>query len=161
MTLTTNRYGVVTPAQIFTTGVTVSTPIYININQEIAKTILNQFRVKKQQELLAKGYEKQYQSNSVSVQTTTLLPMTDLEAQLGMNEESLRSLLFGRSGIPERTILKLQQLLDMEVVTKEQILDTAHQWISHLYGHEDSLRDSKESKTTKAKPKTTKTTSTK
>ena len=161
MTLTTNRYGVVTPAQIFTNGITVSTPFYINISQDIAKAILNQFRIKKQKELLDKGYENQYQSNSVSVVTNTMMPMTELETQLGMDENNLRSLLFGRSGIPERVILKLQELLDMEIVTKEQILDTAQQWADHLYGYQNPPSTSKTSKTRKTKTKTTTDTDTK
>ena len=125
--LTTNRYGVVTPAQIFPTGITVSCPIYVNLTTDVAKAVLNNFRIAKQKELLDKGHVNQYQSNSVSVRTNTIMPMTEIEAELGMNEESLRSLLFGRSVISERVILKLQHLLGMEIVTKEQILDTANQ----------------------------------
>lgn len=156
--LTTNRYNVVTPAQIYPSGITVSVPVYINLTQDVAKAILNNFRIAKQKELLDKGHVSQYQSNSVSVTTNAIVPMTEIESQLGMDESNLRSLLFGRSGIAERTILKLQELLGMEIVSKEMILDTTNLWVDHLFndGHQDATPPGETGKTRKTKPKATK-----
>lgn len=141
MTLTTNRYGVVTPTQIFETGITVSVPVYISISQDVAKTLLNGFRVAKQKELLENN--QSYESNSVSVVTNSAPKMTQIEQELGMDENTLRSTLFNKGGISERVIIKLQNLLGIEVVTKEQIQKTYEEWIGHLYPPSPSKRSKK------------------
>ncbi len=50
-----------------------------------------------------------------------------------MNEENLRMLLFGRNGIQERLLVKLQDITGIEVVTRRQIEDTYSNWISYLF----------------------------
>lgn len=133
MTLLVNRYGVTAPTQILESGISISTPIYIAIPVETAKTLINAFRVKKQKELLEMGYENHYQSNSVSVTTNNLPKMCPIETEIGMDENALRATLFGRTGVSERLLLKLQSLVDLEIVSKEQIEDTQKQWLQHLF----------------------------
>lgn len=148
--LIVNRYGVTSPTQILDNGISISCPVYVSITNEIAKTLVNAFRVKKQQELLDKGYVDQYQSNSVSVTTNNLPKMTDIETELGMDENTLRTTLFGRSGVPERVLLKVQELCNLQIVSKEQIAQTQELWLNHLFPdeHKGTVRTRKKSKTT-------------
>ena len=44
-------------------------------------------------------------------------------SELGVSEANLRHLLFARNGLPERLILKLQELTGLEMVSKQQIED--------------------------------------
>ena len=41
--------------------------------------------------------------------------------ELGVSEANLRHLLFARNGLPERLLLKLQELTGLEMVSKQQI----------------------------------------
>ena len=50
-------------------------------------------------------------------------------SELGVSEANLRHLLFARNGLPERLLLKLQDLTGLEMVSKQQIEDT------HKQGH--------------------------
>ena len=54
-------------------------------------------------------------------------------SELGVSEANLRHLLFARNGLPERLLLKLQELTGLEIVSKQQIEDTYRSWITHLY----------------------------
>ena len=108
-TLITNRYGNITPTAIQANGAAISVPIYIAPAKEQNKTLLNAVR-----NIAREG------ENAV-------------EKQLGMNEENLRMLLFGRNGIPERLLVKLQDITGIEVVTRRQIEDTYSNWVSYLF----------------------------
>ena len=57
----------------------------------------------------------------------------DESAELTVSEANLRHLLFARNGLPERLLLKLQEVTGLEIVSKEQIENTYRSWISHLY----------------------------
>ena len=54
-------------------------------------------------------------------------------SELGVSEANLRHLLFARNVLPERLLLKLQQLTGLEMVSKQQIEDTYQSWITHVY----------------------------
>ena len=56
-----------------------------------------------------------------------------IEEQLGVNDENLRTLLFGRNGIPERLLVKLQEITGVEVVTRKQIEETYSDWVDYLF----------------------------
>ena len=108
-TLITNRYGNVTPTAIQANGAAISVPIYIAPTKEQNKSLLNTLR-----NIAREG------DNVV-------------EEQLGVNEENLRMLLFGRNGIPERLLIKLQQIAGVEIVTRQQIEDTYSDWVDYLF----------------------------
>ena len=108
-TLITNRYGNITPTAIQANGAAISVPIYIAPTKEQNKTLLNAVRNKAREG-----------ENAV-------------EEQLGMNEENLRILLFGRNGIPESLLVKLQDITGIELVTRRQIEETYSDWISYLF----------------------------
>ena len=107
--LTVNRYGKVSPTAIQTNGAAVSVPIYIAPTKEQNKALLNAVR-----DIAREG------DNA-------------LEEQLGVNEENLRTLLFGRHGIPERLLVRLQEITGVQVVTRQQIEDTYSDWIDYLF----------------------------
>ena len=107
--LTVNRYGKVSPTAIQTNGAAVSVPIYIAPTKEQNKALLNALR-----DIAREG------DNAV-------------EERLGVNEENLRTLLFGRHGIPERLLVKLQEITGVEVVTRQQIEETYSDWVDYLF----------------------------
>lgn len=107
--LTVNRYGKVSPTAIQTNGAAVSVPIYIAPTKEQNKAILNAVRDIARED-----------DNAV-------------EERLGVNEENLRTLLFGRHGIPERLLVKLQEITGVEVVTRQQIEETYSDWVDYLF----------------------------
>ena len=81
-----------------------------------------------------------------------MLPkMTKIEQELGMDENTLRHTLFGRTGISERVIFKLQSLLDIEVVTREEIESTQKLWIDHLYGTPTKVKGASRTRKTSKK----------
>jgi len=122
MTLTTNRYGVVTPTARQLNGLAISTPIYLSLTTDQTKKVLNAFREAKTKQLLENGWD-----------SSDTPPKTKVEEELGMNEENLRHSLFTRQGIPERLLVKLQRLTGVELVTREQIEETYSQWLDHLW----------------------------
>ena len=109
MELQINRYGETTPTAIQSNGVAISTPIYIQLTKEQNKTILNAIR-----SAISRDGEA-------------------VESELGVSESNLRHLLFARNGLPERLLLKLQEVTGLEIVSKQQIEDTYQSWITHLY----------------------------
>lgn len=160
MTLTTNRYGQTVPSNILTNGVTISTPIYIAITNDQAKHLLNAFREVKRQQLLEAGHRPMRESTlgGVSVQDSTApAQMAPIEADMGQTEESLRYILFGRGGIPERLLSKLMKLTGVFLFEKKDIEDTYKAWLDELYkddteGTGSPKQSSRSSKTrTKAK----------
>ena len=109
MQLQINRYGETTPTAIHSNGVAISTPIYIQLTKEQNKTILN------------------------AIRTAISRDGEAVESELGVSEANLRHLLFARNGLPERLLLKLQEVTGLEIVSKQQIEDTYQSWITHLY----------------------------
>ena len=51
MELTISRYGEVSPTEIHSSGIAVSTPIYITLTSDQRKALLNRFRQIKQEQL--------------------------------------------------------------------------------------------------------------
>ena len=109
MELQVNRYGETTPTAIQSNGVAISTPIYIQLTKEQNKTILNAIRA-----AISRDGEA-------------------IEYELGVSEANLRHLLFARNGLPERLLLKLQEVTGLEIVSKQQIENSYRCWITHLY----------------------------
>ena len=109
MELQINRYGETTPTAIQSNGVAISTPIYIQLTKEQNKTILN------------------------AIHTAITRDGDAVVSELGVSEANLRHLLFARNGLPERLLLKLQEVTGLEIVSKQQIEDTYQSWITHLY----------------------------
>lgn len=133
--LVTNRYNQITPTAIQENGCAISTPFYINPTTDQTKQLLNAFRVVKQKELIESGFntEPTVTPGGLVIQTNTQLPLAPIEQELGMNEEALRQVLFGRQGVSERLILKLQRLTGVYLVTRAQIEETFNAWLNHLY----------------------------
>jgi hypothetical protein len=154
--LVTNRYNQLTPTTIQANGCAISTPFYINPTTDQTKQLLNAFRTVKQKELLEAGLNNEpvVTPGGIVVETAKTLPLAPIEQELGMNEDSLRHVLFARQGIPERLVLKLQRLTGVYVITREQIEDTFKQWCDYLYS--DSNSDAKT--TTETKKRRTATT---
>ena len=109
MELMVNRYGETTPTAIQSNGVAISTPIYIQLTKEQNKTILN------------------------AIRTAITRDGDAVVSELGVSEANLRHLLFARNGLPERLLLKLQELTGLEMVSKKQIEDTYQSWITHPF----------------------------
>jgi len=153
--LITNRYQQKTPTTLQENGCAISTPFYINPTPDQTKQLLNAFRSVKDKQMNEMGFELHTTTPSGLVVTTAKNPpLTPIEEELGMNEESLRYALFTRQGIPERLVLKLQRLTGVYVVTREQIEDTFKQWLDYLYGDEQSRPS--QARTTTAARKTRK-----
>lgn len=152
--LITNRYNQITPTRILSNGCSVSVPIYFSPTADQAKELLNKFRDVVRDERLKKGWNDQpvTTSGGVVVQTAQKAPMTDVENELGMTEDTLRYALFGRQGIPERLFFKLCSLTKTELVKREEIAETYDEWLNHL------LQDTNENKGTKRTTKARKTT---
>lgn len=122
-TLIKNRYHQLKPTSLQPNGVSVSTPIYIGLTTEQNKMLLNGFR----RALEARG--------------------KDAEEELGMNEENLRHALFGRNGVPERLVLKLQKLTGIVLITKEQINDAFQAWSDYIFDPPNGSRVRKKENT--------------
>ena len=120
MTLQTNRYGQVVPSAINQSGTCLSTPLYISPSTEVKKALLNAFRSIRTEQLSGMGYSQDRPEGSIVVVDATAAPLTPIENELGMNEESLRLLLFGRNGLQEKLVLKLQRLTGISF--KNQLL---------------------------------------
>ena len=134
MNLQTSRYGVVTPGAINDQGTLISCPLYISPSLDRRKELLNAFRSAKTGQLLEAGFgNTPRQEGSLSVYTAQSSPMTPIEAELGMNEESLRQMLFAKQGLSEKLLLKLQALTGVEVVTREEIEETTQLWINQIF----------------------------
>ena len=108
-TLTRNRYEQVKPTVIQSNGSSISTPIYIGLTTEQNKMLLNGFRTA----LQARG--------------------KTVEEELGMNEENLRYALFGRNGVPERLVFRLQRLTNIQLITRAQVEATFGAWCDHVF----------------------------
>jgi hypothetical protein len=136
MGLTVNRYGVVSPTAIQSTGIAVSTPIYISLPVEQRKQVLNQIRTLKAKQLMELGWSEKDQeggykwSDDKSFQAP---PLSPVEEELGCTEEHLRSVLFGRNGIPERLLVKIQRLTGIRLIERKQIESTYRDWLDHLF----------------------------
>ena len=87
-TLTTNRYGQVSPTLIEETGFGMSSPFYISLTPDQKKSLLNTFRQIKAEQHANSNENKPFQE----------LLGTPIEQALGMNEESL-SISFLSSGL--------------------------------------------------------------
>ena len=122
-TLTTNRYGQVSPTLIQETGVGISCPFYISLTPDQKKSLLNSFRQIKTEQLANSNENKSSQE-----------PLgTPIEQALGMNEESLRYTLFSRQGLPERLLIRLQKLVGIEFVRRNQVEETYKKWLDYLF----------------------------
>lgn len=152
-----NRYGQTTPTSIQENGCAISTPFYINPTTDQTKQLLNAFRNIKQRQLLELGYNNQASTKSGLVVATAITPpQTPIEEELGMNEEALRYVLFGRQGIQERLFIKLQRLTGVYLITREQIEDTYTAWLNTLFGDEQSTASKATTTTSPRQSKTRK-----
>lgn len=149
--LITNRYNQVSPTHIQSNGCSVSTPIYITPTVDQLKALLNAFRDVVRDERQIMGYEPTTAVNGVVVTNSTKPANTPSEDAIGMTEESLRYALFQRKGLPDRLILKLQELTGLELVTRSAILKTVETWLDHMNLNEKqgTKRTNKTSKTSK------------
>jgi hypothetical protein len=137
--LITNRYGQATPTTIQDNGCAISCPFYINPTSDQTKQLLNAFRRIKTQQLIELGFNTETTSKSgIVVDTAVKPPTTPIEEELGMNEEALRYVLFGRQGIQERLFIKLQRLTGVYLITRQQVVDTYTKWLDTLYGDDQS-----------------------
>ena len=122
-TLTTNRYGQVSPTLIQETGVGISCPFYISLTPDQKKSLLNTFRQIKTEQLVNSDENKASQE-----------PLgTPIEKALGMNEESLRYTLFSRQGLPERLFIRLQKLTGVVLISRNEVEETYKQWLDYLF----------------------------
>lgn len=132
--LITNRYQHKTPTMLTDKGTAVSVPMYFNPSVDKKKEMLNAFRSIKQEQLIEMGYSKPRESNSVVVVDNTSPTLTPIEQELGMNEDSLRAVLFARQGITDRTIIKLQKLTGVTCVTRREVETAQKLWNDEIFG---------------------------
>lgn len=50
-----------------------------------------------------------------------------------MNEENLRYALFGRNGVPERLVVRLQRLTSIQLITRAQVEAAFEAWCDHVF----------------------------
>ena len=141
-----NRYGTATPTSFTTTGLAISCPIYITLTTEQSKALLNGFREIKRQQLVDLGYSDTRTSDGLTVVTHSEAPQTPIERECGFTEDALRQIIFGRQGISERTVLTLQRLTGVEVVTKEEIKKAQTLWLDHIYGSQQKTATTKKTR---------------
>lgn len=132
--LQTGRYNQVTPNLLLDNGVTIACPIYFNLPLDTCKALLNAFREVKLRQLVDMGYEDTRTAcgGGITVKTAVTPPQTDIEIEIGMNEEALRYALFTRQGIQERLLLRLQKLLNIELVTRDEIEQCYSLWLDEF-----------------------------
>ena len=146
MALTISRYGEVSPTEIHSSGIAVSTPIYITLTSDQRKALLNRFRQIKQEQLATTNClvddpgEASKRSDGTDAQATGLTLVEDL---LGVPEEHLRYGLFSRNGMPERLVVSLQRITGLELVNRREIEATVIGWLDYLFeSHSNiSIRD--------------------
>ena len=154
MKLITNRYNQVTPTGITSNGLSISTPIYINLTTEQGKQLLNAFRTVVANQRRELGYEDKPKSvGQLSVETKTTPPLTQAEKDIGMTEESLRYALFARQGTPERLVLKLCSITGVFFTTRQEIEEVFGLWLDTFFDTNDKSTAKTTSKTSKAKAK--------
>ena len=138
-----NRYGIATPTSFTTSGLAISCPIYLTLTTEQSKALLNGFREIKRQQLNDLGYNDTRTTDGLTVVTAGDVPQTPIERDCGFTEDALRQIIFGRQGIADKTVLKLQRLTGIQVVTKDEIKQAQELWLNNVYDVQES----------KAKPK--------
>jgi hypothetical protein len=129
-----SRYGGLTANSISDEGTVVGTPIYITPSQEKKKELINAFRRIKTEQLIEAGWsDTSISSTGIKVVDSTAAPLTPIEMAAGFAEAELRMHLFSRQGLAERTIIKLQALTGVEVVSKEQLIESFNNWIEYVF----------------------------
>lgn len=156
--LVTNRYGQVTPTSIQENGCAISCPLYINPTTDQCKQLLNAFRTVKARQLLELGWDNTTHvgASGISVVTATKPPTTPIEQELGVDEDNLRHILFGRQGIQERVLFKLCRLTGVYLITRQQIEQTYKLWLNEIFGDEQSATSTATTITEQRKTKQTK-----
>ena len=150
MTLTTNRYGQVTPSTTNELGSTISCPFYVSPTTDKKKELLNAFRSVKAKQAIEAGFDPAPKpgTGGVSVQTNVNPPTTPIEHELGITEENLRLMLFSRQGLHERLVVKLQELTGVEVFTREDAQQTFDAWLNYLFNPDENKGTTSVSKKT-------------
>jgi hypothetical protein len=64
--------------------------------------------------------------------TVTTHQISNLEAELGMDRLTFSSLIASRESHPLPVVLRLQRVLEVPLVTEEQILQACQSYIQHL-----------------------------
>ena len=144
-----NRYGIATPTSFTNSGLAISCPIYLTLTTEQSKALLNGFREIKRQQLNDLGYNDTRTNDGLTVVTAGDIPQTAIERECGFTEDALRQIIFGRQGISERTVLNLQRLTGVQVVSKDEIKQAQELWLNNVYG-----TDTKKVKRTRKASKT-------
>ena len=114
MALTISRYGEVSPTEIHSSGVAVSTPIYITLTSDQRKALLNRFRQIKQEQIATTNCRVNYagetskQSDDTDAQATGITPVEDL---LAMPKDRICNGLFSRNGMIEGLVASLRILI--------------------------------------------------
>jgi len=136
--LLTNRFNQLTPTLLLGNGTSISAPLYINLSTDQAKELINGFREVVREQRLKMGYSAMSESTrgGLAVTDNSSPPETPAELELGMKEDNLRYVLFGRGGSPERLVLKLQELTGIQMVSREDIETAQSLWLNHLFENE-------------------------
>lgn len=124
MTLAINRYGCTTPTALQESGASISTPVYITLTIDQRKALLNQFRHIKTEQMIKEAYSTGKNGGDC---------LSSIEGELGMSEENLRVALFNRKGLPEKLVIRLQELTGLEIVNADQIRATFEEWINSIF----------------------------
>ena len=133
MELVTNRYGQVSPTMIQSSGVGISCPLYISLTPDQKKSLLNGFRQIKTEQL-ADSNNQRVQRQEGTISTYQQQPLgTPIERELGMDEEALRYTLFSRQGLPERLLIKLQKLVGVSLIGRNEVEETYKKWLDYLF----------------------------
>ena len=147
-----NRSNQTVPTLTLESGLSISTPCYLQLTNQQKKELLNAWRTLNTKQRLELGYDDTTDLGSIRVTTAQTPPQTELERATGCDEETLRMMLFSRQGIAERLIIKVMLLVGIELFTRQDIEETHKLWLDHLY------EDERPSQTTKRAATRTKAT---
>ena len=99
------------------TGVRISMPLYIDLNNAQRKDLLNAVR-----EVISGGTSsRSTQSQSGLIVESASSSESDVESFLGLSLDNLRSVLFSRGGLPADLLFKLQSVAGIEFVSEKDL----------------------------------------
>ncbi|MDC0325917.1 hypothetical protein OAL60_00595, partial [bacterium] len=102
---------------ITSTGVRISMPLYIDLNNAQRKDLLNGVRV-----VISSGYSSRSTQTQSGLQVESASSSeSEVESFLGLSIDNLRSVLFSRGGIPADLLFKLQAVAGLEFVSEKDL----------------------------------------
>ena len=131
-----NRYGVTTPTHVSPEGTSISCPNYIVLSLGAKKLLAEQARSVVADQLKEMGHKDvslQTFGQLVTAEPSSVPEMTPFEKEMGASLQIIRDSIWSRNGMKDSYLIKLQSLLGVCVVTREQIEATHKAWLDYLF----------------------------